>query len=497
MKRLEKKYKKPTVWGIAVLSVLLAIGLIIVVLTSGRSYVFAQDWAAKLSDPELELSDGAPFTAEIVKREESRVVVRVRADKEIKDPGSHQIYFRSPETKQSLVEIARYLYIYDNGFILDENTGHFPGSNAVFFLLAAYFTGCAVILFRTFRKQLRHSMYSYNTIIYIGFGLFVLALALLFCSYSVQLLRDPFGANMYSMYHTLKNSATSYLIYSIPFITALALGLIFSNIELLRHESRNIAHILAAGLGVVLIIGEIVLVILERKIDTGNVSVLNQGILSVVSAVFLYFECMLIGTIIAVTFTGKHTPSGERDHLIVLGCGMRKDGTPTPLLAGRCDAAAAFYNRQTGSGGKRPKIVCSGGQGGNEPISEAACMRNYLIGKGIPAEDILLEDRSRNTFENFRFSGEVIAETCSDAAPVSRPAFFTTSYHVFRSGIWARRAGMPRSIEGGGAKTKWYFWPNAFVKEFLGLLERHRRKQLLLLGSIIVLYILFAVFLPK
>ena len=43
--------------------------------------------------------------------------------------------------------------------------------------------------------------------------------------------------------------------------------------------------------------------------------------------------------------------------------------------------------------------------------------------------------------------------------------------------------------QGMGAKTKWYFWPNAAVREFVGLLTAHRLKQAIILGSMIVFYV--------
>ena len=65
-------------------------------------------------------------------------------------------------------------------------------------------------------------------------------------------------------------------------------------------------------------------------------------------------------------------------------------------------------------------------------------------------------------------------------------AYATTNYHVFRSGLMARRVGL-RAV-GMGAKTKWYFWPNAAVREFVGILTEHRLKQALILGGMILLY---------
>ena len=65
--------------------------------------------------------------------------------------------------------------------------------------------------------------------------------------------------------------------------------------------------------------------------------------------------------------------------------------------------------------------------------------------------------------------------------------FSTTNYHVFRSGIFARSVNM--KAQGIGAKTKWYFWPNAAIREFVGLITRHLTKQFLILGLFIVVYI--------
>ena len=128
-------------------------------------------------------------------------------------------------------------------------------------------------------------------------------------------------------------------------------------------------------------------------------------------------------------------------------------------------------------------FVTSGGQGPNEVISESACMKRYLMENGIPEDRIIEEDRSANTFQNMKYSKEKIG----NAAPGGRIAFSTTNYHVFRSGLFARRAGM-RAV-GMGAKTKWYFWPNAAVREFVGLLTEHRGKQALILGGMIAGYV--------
>ena len=114
-------------------------------------------------------------------------------------------------------------------------------------------------------------------------------------------------------------------------------------------------------------------------------------------------------------------------------------------------------------------------------------MRNYLPQQGIPEARILSEDRSTDTAENMQFSSQLLGE----ASKTANIAFFTTNYHVFRAGLKSRQAGM-RAV-GMGAKTKWYFWPNAAVREFVGLLTEHRGKQALLLSGIAVVYAVLTV----
>jgi uncharacterized SAM-binding protein YcdF (DUF218 family) len=236
--------------------------------------------------------------------------------------------------------------------------------------------------------------------------------------------------------------------------------------------------------GVLLTLGNLAVIIAPEFINGYfPVARIQTAAVNALSAVFLYLESMWLGAVAAGLIVSRMKADCNRDYLIILGCGMRKDGTPTPLLRGRCDQALKFYHRQLETTGKRAKFIPSGGQGSDEPVSESECMKNYLVSQGIPEDEIIMENRSTTTMENFRFSKELIPE--EDA----KSAFFTTKYHIFRSGIWARRAGFARTaIQSEGASTKWYFWPNAFVREFAGLLTQHRLKQALIISGLVIFY---------
>ncbi|MDE7428076.1 MAG: YdcF family protein, partial [Lachnospiraceae bacterium] len=63
----------------------------------------------------------------------------------------------------------------------------------------------------------------------------------------------------------------------------------------------------------------------------------------------------------------------------------------------------------------------------------------------------------------------------------------TTAYHVFRALILAKRQGI--KCVGFGAKTKWYFTLNAFIREFVGYLRLTWKKHALVVGIVVVIII--------
>ncbi|MBQ1742400.1 MAG: YdcF family protein [Oscillospiraceae bacterium] len=353
-----------------------------------------------------------------------------------------------------------------------------------FLVLDVYFLAVWILLLDAFFKQLQYNPYSYNTIFYIGFALFLLSVLATHVMITVQLLRFPEEYRVGEVFNWMTNSASTFMILSLPFILIFSAALCISNISLIRHEGRRFVNILGIILSLLLVGGVAVLMRFNFYASGSQQEVMIHDLIAnTFAAVYLYFECMLIGVIIANVIVVHYEPEKDKDFLIILGCGLRKDGTPTPLLRGRIDRALSFYRQQKAETGKELIFVTSGGQGPNEVISESASMKRYLIEQGIPAEQIVEEDRSTDTFENMRFSKEKIRAI----NPNGKVAFATTNYHVFRSGLFARRVKM-RAV-GMGAKTKWYFWPNAAVREFVGLLTEHRGKQALILGGMIALYV--------
>ncbi len=355
---------------------------------------------------------------------------------------------------------------------------------AVCAVLGLYYLAVILRLFTAFQGQLRYNPYSYNTIIYSGFSLFLLSVLITHTVLSVRMLRFPEIYTGDEIIRLILGSAKNYMLLSSPFLLIFSITLCASNISLIRHEGKRLVNVLGIILSFFLIGGVLFIFFFDRYVSGSEREVMIHDLIAnLFAAVYLYFECMLLGAIVANAIAARYEPEPDKDFIIILGCGIRKDGTPTPLLRGRIDRALAFAEKQKAYTGREPVFVTSGGQGPDEVVSESACMKRYLMEHGVPEERIVEEDGSTDTAENMRFSKEKIMEI----DPCGKIAFSTTNYHVFRSGIYARRVKM-RAV-GMGAKTRWYFWPNAAVREFVGLLTEHRLKQGLVFGFLIVFYV--------
>ncbi len=145
--------------------------------------------------------------------------------------------------------------------------------------------------------------------------------------------------------------------------------------------------------------------------------------------------------------------SADADVVIVLGAGLRGE-EPMRVLKNRLDTAAAFLAAHPGS-----VAVLSGGQGENEPISEAEAMYRYMLSRGVDEARLLREDRSRDTKENFMFSYALIREKFGENV---RLAFVTTNFHVYRAGLVAKAQGIEAAAV--GAPDLWYIAPNNYMR---------------------------------
>lgn len=108
--------------------------------------------------------------------------------------------------------------------------------------------------------------------------------------------------------------------------------------------------------------------------------------------------------------------------------------------------AALLAAAIVGEAGQDGRVRRAGGQGNDEVVSEAESMRRYLTeSRHVPADAVLMEDRSTTTMENLRFSKEIMdARSGVQSVPgrrglAYRCALVTSDYHVFRASEYAHQ----------------------------------------------------------
>ncbi len=203
--------------------------------------------------------------------------------------------------------------------------------------------------------------------------------------------------------------------------------------------------------------GGLFLVSLSLVIGSGMWGRLPSGVRYAATGIFLLgllFFLFIEGLILSGF--GK---KGEEnlDYLIVLGAQMRESG-PSRALQMRLDKAYDYLQENGDT-----LVIVSGGQGSNEPISEAQGMYDYLVGRGISPERIRMEDRSTNTYENLIFSRELIEEGAS-------VGIVTNNFHVYRSLHLAKAQGYSR-VCGIAAPSDRGMQANNMFREFFGVMK--------------------------
>ncbi len=129
-----------------------------------------------------------------------------------------------------------------------------------------------------------------------------------------------------------------------------------------------------------------------------------------------------------------HTTEDEYGEFI-LGAGIFTEFV-TPMLAARLDRALDIYQQQASA----TKIIVSGGQGPDEPISEALAMQRYLIAHGVDKTDILMESHSINAYTNFLSVKQIINNLYHEQ--YGEFVCVTSSFHVLRALRLAQKLGL-------------------------------------------------------
>lgn len=146
----------------------------------------------------------------------------------------------------------------------------------------------------------------------------------------------------------------------------------------------------------------------------------------------------------------------ELDCIMVLGCGLRVDGTPTKMLADRLDKGIELYQA-----GVAEKLLMSGDHGRLD-YDEVNQMKQYAIDKGVPSEDIFMDHAGFSTYESMYRAKEIFQ--------VSKMAVVTQNYHLNRAVYIGIRLG----IDTYGVSAKQVRYGGQLMRDLREVLARNK-----------------------
>ena len=156
------------------------------------------------------------------------------------------------------------------------------------------------------------------------------------------------------------------------------------------------------------------------------------------------------------TMENMTAENGDWDCILVLGCGVRADGTPSPMLRDRLDRAKELYDV-----GLAPKILVSGDHQ-KESYDEVNHMKQYLMDAGVPSEDIFMDHAGFSTYESMDRARKIFQ--------VKSCLIVTQQYHLYRAVYTARGLG----IDAEGVAAKQVRYNGQIVREVREVLARSK-----------------------
>lgn len=156
------------------------------------------------------------------------------------------------------------------------------------------------------------------------------------------------------------------------------------------------------------------------------------------------------------TIGSEEAAEFEADCILVLGAGLKPDGTPNFMLQERLDTALALYKNDIA-----PKLLLSGDHG-QQKYDEVNAMKKYMEDAGVPPEDIFLDHAGFSTYDSMYRAAEIF--------DVERMLVVTQKYHQSRALYIGKKLGM--EVRGVSCDRKVY--AGQFFREVREIIARNK-----------------------
>ena len=314
------------------------------------------------------------------------------------------------------------------------------------------------------KRQLRNAVYFGAGLVYLIIGVFS----------SIDYFIPPLTLTDNSLWEvsaTAEIAGTLYLLLCC-LVNIMGIFLIVNGFVLVSKERVCLAHLLPIFFGLLcfcmpafLLNGYI------RNLYKGSylVNLVAIGVKGLIRGAVLYVPFITACYAFYSLYYMRRADTAKADYIVIHGARIKHD-SPSPLLQKRIEKAIELFKSQK----EHPYIIASGGQGNDEEFSEAYVIKKYLVDHGITPDKILMEDKSTTTYENLLFSKQMIEHMRADKD--YHCVFVTNNYHVLRTAIWAKRAGI--NGDSIGCKTARYYMPAAAIRESIAFIFQYKRLAL-------------------
>lgn len=145
---------------------------------------------------------------------------------------------------------------------------------------------------------------------------------------------------------------------------------------------------------------------------------------------------------------------GSADCILIFGCGVKDNGTPSDMLTDRLKTGLSLYQA-----GAAPKILVSGDHG-REEYDEVNTMKTWLIQNGVPSSDIFMDHAGFSTYESVVRAVKIFG--------VGKAILVTQGYHQYRALYDAGKIG----IEAVGVPADLRFYRGQTIRDLREVLAR-------------------------
>ena len=166
---------------------------------------------------------------------------------------------------------------------------------------------------------------------------------------------------------------------------------------------------------------------MRKGLLTAFLVILSLGLLGI---------CTVLGINLWVTGTVRDRILTEQqaaqlqdvDCILVLGCQVRSDGTPSHMLEDRLRRGVALYDA-----GAAPKLLMSGDHG-TKYYNEVDAMKRYALETGVPSADVFMDHAGFSTYESMSRAIRVFE--------ADKIIIVTQEYHLYRAMYVAKALGI-------------------------------------------------------